>query len=75
MPAELSVCSCLLLQMHLQVEYSEEPGTMFYFRYPLAGGGPDDFLPVATTRPETILGEGRAMLPDNCSLLALPCLA
>ena len=30
---------------------------MYYFRYPLADGGPDDFLPVATTRPETILGE------------------
>ena len=30
---------------------------MYYFRYPLADGGPDDFLPVATTRPETILGD------------------
>lgn len=41
----------------LEVEYSEEPGSMFYFRYPIAGGGPEDFLPVATTRPETILGD------------------
>lgn len=41
----------------LEVEYSDEPGTLFHFRYPLAGGGPDDFLPVATTRPETILGD------------------
>ncbi len=40
-----------------QVEYSEEPGSMFYFRYPIAGGGPGDYLPVATTRPETILGD------------------
>ena len=41
----------------LEVEYSDEPGTLFHFRYPLAGGGPDDYLPVATTRPETILGD------------------
>jgi valyl-tRNA synthetase len=41
----------------LEVEYSEEPGTLFYFKYPLAGGGPDDFVPVSTTRPETILGD------------------
>ncbi|GAQ82275.1 valyl-tRNA synthetase [Klebsormidium nitens] len=41
----------------LEVEYSEEPGKLFYFRYPIAGGGPDDYLPVATTRPETVLGD------------------
>ena len=41
----------------LEVEYSEEAGSMFHFKYPLAGGGPDDFVPVATTRPETILGD------------------
>lgn len=40
-----------------EVEYSEEPGKLYYFRYPIAGGGPDDFLPVATTRPETVLGD------------------
>lgn len=37
------------------MEYSEEAGTLYYFRYPVAGGG--DALPVATTRPETILGD------------------
>jgi valyl-tRNA synthetase len=41
----------------LEVEYSEEEGKLYYFKYPLAGGGPDDFLSVATTRPETILGD------------------
>ena len=41
----------------LEVEYSEEAGTMYHFKYPLAGGGSDDFVPVATTRPETILGD------------------
>jgi valyl-tRNA synthetase len=39
----------------LEVEYSEEPGTLYYFRYPLKGSA--DFIPVATTRPETILGD------------------
>ena len=39
----------------VQVEYAEEPGTLYYFNYPVAGGG--DALPVATTRPETILGD------------------
>lgn len=38
----------------LEVEYVEEAGTMYYFKYPLVGGG---FIPVATTRPETILGD------------------
>jgi valyl-tRNA synthetase len=40
----------------LEVEYSEEPGFLYYFQYRLAGPG-DEFIPVATTRPETILGD------------------
>ncbi len=38
----------------LEVEYSEEQGLLYYFNYPVEGGG---FIPVATTRPETILGD------------------
>lgn len=38
----------------LEVEHSEEAGRMYHFRYPLKGGG---HIPVATTRPETILGD------------------
>ena len=41
----------------LEVEYTEEPGTLYFFKYPVEGGGADDYLPVATTRPETILGD------------------
>jgi valyl-tRNA synthetase len=49
----------------LEVEYSEEPGTLYYFKYMLAGssgsstaGRTDgEYIPVATTRPETILGD------------------
>ena len=39
----------------LEVEYSEEPGKLYFFKYMLAGS--DEYLPVATTRPETILGD------------------
>jgi valyl-tRNA synthetase len=39
----------------LEVEYSEEPGTLYYFKYRLKGSS--DFIPVATTRPESILGD------------------
>src|SRR5512136_3045544 len=42
----------------LEVEYSEEPGTLYYFKYLLADapgetGGEHSYIPVATTRPET----------------------
>jgi len=40
----------------LEVEHSQEPGTLYYFKYRLADQ-PQEFLPVATTRPETILGD------------------
>lgn len=40
----------------LEVEYSEEPGILYYFKYMLADGS-GDFIPVATVRPETILGD------------------
>ncbi|CAM9452509.1 unnamed protein product, partial [Discosporangium mesarthrocarpum] len=41
----------------LEVEYSEEEGKLYYFKYMVAGGTGDEHLPVATTRPETILGD------------------
>jgi valyl-tRNA synthetase len=40
----------------LEVEYSEEPGTLYFFKYRLADSV-EEFIPVATTRPETILGD------------------
>ena len=47
----------------LEVEYSEEQGLMYYFKYPLKEGG---YLEVATTRPETILGDTAvAVHPDD----------
>jgi valyl-tRNA synthetase len=48
----------------LEVEYAEEQGTLYYFRYPIAGS--QEFIPVATTRPETILGDTAvAVHPDD----------
>lgn len=38
----------------LEVENKDIDGKLYYFRYPVEGG---DELPVATTRPETILGD------------------
>ncbi len=55
----------------LEVEYSDEPGTLYYFKYPIAGAdleaGPGEgYIPVATTRPETILGDTAvAVHPDD----------
>ncbi|HWQ04359.1 MAG TPA: valine--tRNA ligase [Longilinea sp.] len=40
----------------LEVEYTQESGFLYYFKYMLADN-PDEFIPVATTRPETILGD------------------
>ena len=40
----------------LEVEYSSEPGYLYYFKYVLADD-PAEYIPVATTRPETILGD------------------
>ena len=49
----------------LEVEYTEEPGKLYYFKYMLAGSD-TDFIPVATTRPETILGDtGLAVHPED----------
>ena len=49
----------------LEVEYSEEPGLLYYFKYMLADGS-GEYIPVATTRPETILGDTAvAVHPDD----------
>ncbi len=48
----------------LEVLQEEEPGQLWHFRYPLASG--DGHLTVATTRPETMLGDSAvAVHPDD----------
>ncbi|MEZ5558280.1 MAG: valine--tRNA ligase [Pseudomonadales bacterium] len=54
----------------LEVENDEEQGHLWHFRYPLAGGvrtrDGSDYLVVATTRPETMLGDTAvAVHPDD----------
>jgi valyl-tRNA synthetase len=60
----------------LEVEYTEEQGTLYTFKSPLAESG--DFIPVATTRPETILGDTAvAVHPEDAryaSLVGQTCL-
>ena len=47
----------------LEVEREEEQGKLYYFNYPVEGG---ETIPVATTRPETILGDTAvAVHPDD----------
>jgi valyl-tRNA synthetase len=48
----------------LEVLQNEEPGHLWHFRYPLASG--DGHLVVATTRPETMLGDSAvAVHPED----------
>jgi valyl-tRNA synthetase len=54
----------------LEVENTEEDGSLWHFRYPLCDGartgGGLDYLVVATTRPETMLGDTAvAVHPDD----------
>ena len=52
----------------LEVESEEEQGTLWEIRYPLkdAAGSADGYLTVATTRPETMLGDvAVAVNPDD----------
>lgn len=41
----------------VEVETVERDGEMYRFRYPLVEGAAQEFLPVMTTRPETIWGD------------------
>ena len=48
----------------LEVLSEDEPGHLWHFRYPLASG--EGYLVVATTRPETMLGDSAvAVHPDD----------
>jgi valyl-tRNA synthetase len=49
----------------LEVESREVRGHLWYFKYPIEGAT-DEFIVVATTRPETMLGDtGIAVHPDD----------
>jgi len=56
----------------IEVEHEETPGNLYHVRYPLEGSE-GEFVTVATTRPETILGDtGVAVHPGDeryCQLI------
>lgn len=55
---------CQTVLSDLEVEHEEIEGQLYYIRYPLAEG--DGFITVATTRPETMLGDtGVAVHPSD----------
>ncbi|MDP4152634.1 MAG: valine--tRNA ligase [Bacillota bacterium] len=55
---------CITALSDAEVEYSETEGSLWYINYPLENS--DEFITVATTRPETMLGDtGIAVNPDD----------
>ncbi len=53
-------------------EHKELKGKLWHIRYPVKGGGPGDYIVVATTRPETMLGDTAvAMNPGDDRYLRL----
>jgi len=58
----------------IEVDFTTEQGKLYFFRYPVENPGPDDppHLDVATTRPETILGDTAvAVAPGDPRFAAL----
>ncbi|MFQ5580248.1 MAG: class I tRNA ligase family protein, partial [Nitrospiria bacterium] len=62
----INLCSrCRTALSDIEVEHEEVQGKMYHIKYPLADD-PDTFLTVATTRPETMLGDTAvAVHPDD----------
>jgi len=47
--------NCLTAISDLEVEHEDEQANLYYIKYPLKGS--DEYLSIATTRPETMLGD------------------
>jgi len=55
---------CVTALSDVEVEYEEKPGNLWYIKYPIKDS--DEFVTVATTRPETMLGDtGVAVNPKD----------
>lgn len=54
---------CLSALSDEQVETEEEAGKLYYINYPIIGS--DDFITIATTRPETMLGDTAVCVNPN----------
>jgi valyl-tRNA synthetase len=62
---------CLTALSDEEAEFEDEPGTLYHIRYPLADD-PARHVVVATTRPETMLGDvAIAVHPDDARYTAL----
>lgn len=46
-----------------EVEYSEQPGFLWHIKYQIAGS--DEYIVIATTRPETMLGDSAVAINPN----------
>ena len=56
---------CATALSDLEVDYAEQDGKLYYIRYPMADN-PAEYITVATTRPESMLGDtGVAVHPDD----------
>ena len=56
--------SCLTALSDAEVEFEEQDGSLWYIRYPIKDS--DEFIEIATTRPETMLGDtGICVAPDD----------
>ena len=56
---------CATALSDLEVDYAEQDGKLYYIRYPMADD-PADYITVATTRPESMLGDtGVAVHPED----------
>ncbi len=55
---------CLTVLSDLEVAHEERPGHLWHIKYPVAGGD-GEFLVVATTRPETMLGDAAVAIHPN----------
>ncbi len=56
--------NCITALSDAEVEYSERNGNLWHVKYKIVGS--DEFITIATTRPETILGDsGIAVNPDD----------
>lgn len=56
--------NCFTTISDIEVEYEEKPSSLWYIKYQVEGT--NDFIQIATTRPETLLGDTAvAIAPDD----------
>jgi len=56
--------SCVTALSDAEVEYSESEGHFWHIKYPIADN-PNEFITIATTRPETMLGDTAVAVNPN----------